>query len=69
MRLDTQIEELGKSVSLCLKCNTCTYGEWPQNYSLCPMYARDKIYTSSPGGLMYLVRALLEKKTEYTEAL
>ena len=69
MRLDTQIEELGKSVSLCLKCNMCTYGEWPQNYSLCPMYARDKIYTSSPGGLMYLVRALLEKKTKYTEGL
>jgi Fe-S oxidoreductase len=33
------------------------------------MYARDKIYTSSPGGLMYLVRALLEKKTEYTRGL
>lgn len=69
MRPDTHIEELGKSVSLCLKCNMCTYGEWPQNYSLCPMYARDKIYTSSPGGLIYLVRALLEKKTAYTGGL
>jgi Fe-S oxidoreductase len=44
----------------------CTYGEWPENYSLCPMYARDKVFTSSSGGLMYLVRALLENKTEYT---
>lgn len=69
MRLDTNINELGKSVSLCIKCNICTYGEWPQNYSLCPMYARDKIYTSSPGGLMYLVRALLENKMEYTPDL
>jgi Fe-S oxidoreductase len=33
------------------------------------MYARDKIYTLSPGGLMYLARALLEKKTEYTPDL
>jgi Fe-S oxidoreductase len=69
MRLDTKIDQVGKSAALCLKCNMCTYGEWPENYSLCPMYARDKIYTSSPGGLMYLVRALLEKKTEYTRGL
>jgi Fe-S oxidoreductase len=69
MRLDTKIDKVGKSAALCLKCNMCTYGEWPENYSLCPMYARDKIYTSSPGGLMYLVRALLEKKGEYTEGL
>ena len=69
MRLDTKIDQVGKSAALCLKCNMCTYGEWPENYSLCPMYARDRIYTSSPGGLMYLVRALLEKKTEYTEGL
>jgi Fe-S oxidoreductase len=65
MRLDTKIDQVGKSAALCLKCNMCTYGEWPNNYTLCPMYSRDKIYTSSPGGLMYLVRALLEKKTEY----
>ena len=69
MRLDTKIDQVGKSAALCLKCNMCTYGEWPENYSLCPMYARDKIYTSSPGGLMYLVRALLEKKGEYTRGL
>ncbi len=69
MRLDTRIDEVGKSAALCLKCNMCTYGGWPENYSLCPMYARERIYTSSPGGLMYLVRALLEKKVEYTEEL
>ena len=69
MRPDTSIDELGKSVSLCIKCNMCTYGEWPQNDSLCPMYAKDKIYTSSPGGLMYLVRALLEQKTKYNPGL
>ena len=69
MRLDTKIDQVGKSAALCLKCNMCTYGEWPENYSLCPMYARDKIYTSSPGGLLYLVRALLEKKGEYTRGL
>jgi len=69
MRLDTKIDQVGKSTALCLKCNMCTYGEWPENYSLCPMYARDKIFTSSPGGLMYLVRALLENKMEYTPDL
>lgn len=68
MRLDTKIDQVGKSAALCLKCNMCTYGEWPENYSLCPMYAKDKIYTSSPGGLMYLVRAFLEKKTEFTQS-
>ncbi len=65
MRLDARLEEAGKSVSLCLKCNMCTYGEWPENYSLCPLYQRDRIYTSSPGGLMYLVRGLLEGKVGY----
>lgn len=69
MKLDTKIDEIRKAVSLCLKCNMCTYGEWPENYTLCPMYARDKIYTSSPGGLMYLVRALLENKMGYTPDL
>ena len=69
MRLDTQIDQVGKSAALCLKCNMCTYGEWPENYSLCPMYARNKVYTSSPGGLLYLVRAVLEKKMEVTSDL
>lgn len=69
MRLDTNIKEVGKSVSLCLKCNMCTYGEWPENYPLCPLYVRDRIYTSSPGGLIYLVRALLEGKMEYNSNL
>jgi Fe-S oxidoreductase len=69
MRPDTKIDQVGKSAALCLKCNMCTYGEWPENYSICPMYARGKTYTSSPGGLMFLVRALLEKKTEYTGGL
>jgi Fe-S oxidoreductase len=69
MKLNTQIDEVARSASLCLKCNMCTYGEWPENYSLCPLYIRDKIYTSSPGGLIYLVRALLENKMEYTSDL
>jgi heterodisulfide reductase subunit D len=69
MRIDTKIDEIGKAAALCLRCNVCTYGEWPENLSLCPMYSRDKIYTSSPGGLMYLVRALLENKIEYTPDL
>jgi len=69
MKLNTQIDEVARSASLCLKCNMCTYGEWPENYPLCPLYIRDKIYTSSPGGLIYLVRALLENKMEYTSDL
>lgn len=69
MKLDTQIDEVGRSVSLCLRCNVCTYGEWPENYPLCPFYAHNRTFASSPGGLMYLVRALLENRTKYTSDL
>jgi len=65
MKLNTTINETSKSVSLCLRCNMCTYGEWPENYPLCPMYSSEKIFTLSPGGLMYLVRALIENKIGY----
>jgi len=58
VRLDTGIDELKPATSLCLRCLVCTYGKWPENYPLCPIYQYHRVYTASPGGLIYLVRAL-----------
>jgi len=69
MKLSTRINALGRSVASCLKCNLCTYGEWPENYPLCPLYVRDRTFTSSAGGFMYIARALLEDKMEYNSGL
>lgn len=69
MKLDTSLDELKRSVSLCLKCGMCTYGEWPECYTLCPIYRRHRVYTASAGGLVYLVRAIAEGKIGYTPTM
>jgi heterodisulfide reductase subunit D len=43
----------------------CTYGDWPNNYTICPMYLYDKSFTYSGGGFMYMAKSLIEKKLEF----
>jgi len=69
MKLDTSLSDLERTVSLCLRCGMCTYGQWPECYPLCPIYSRHRIYTASAGGLVYLVRALAENKIGYTKTM
>ena len=69
MRLDTRLADLEKSVSLCLKDGMCTYGEWPECYPVCPINIRHRVFTASGGGLVFLARALLEKKIGCTPSM
>ena len=63
----SMLEDIRGAASLCIKCGNCTYAAWPQNYPLCPLYARDRCYTHSAGGLLYLALALLNKNIEYSQ--
>jgi glycolate oxidase len=69
MRLTTNLADLRGAVSACLKCNECTYGPWPENYTFCPTYARGKTFTASAGGLLTLAKAILNGQLDYSESL
>ncbi len=62
MRLKNKLEDVRKAVGKCIKCTVCTYSGWPDNYAVCPMYAYDKCFTYSGGGLMYLAKNLIDHK-------
>lgn len=66
MKLNTKLEDVRHIVGSCLKCACCTYGGWPDYFIVCPLYAREKSYTASLGGIAYVVRALLESKIDYS---
>jgi heterodisulfide reductase subunit D len=69
MKSTTSLEDVRGAASLCIKCSNCTYGLWPENKSLCPIYVRDRCYTYSGGGLLYLVLALLNKQIDYSQSI
>ena len=69
MKLSTGIEDARGAASLCIKCAGCTYAEWPETYPLCPIYSRDNCFTFSGGGLLYLVKALVDQKIEYSQSI
>ncbi len=69
MDITTTLENIKGAASLCIKCGNCTYGDWPQNHPLCPIYAYDGCYAYSAGGLLYLVLALLNNKIEFNQSV
>ena len=69
MKVDLAFEDLSRATSQCLRCLACTYGEWPENYPICPIYQYHRVFTASPGGIIYLLKALLEKRIDYTETI
>jgi heterodisulfide reductase subunit D len=69
MQRSTKLEDIRGAASLCIKCGNCTYGAWPLNYPLCPIYYRDRCYTYSAGGLLYLVLALLDGKIDFNQSV
>ena len=58
MKYAQKIEELERAIFGCLHCNRCHYGQWPDNNEICPLFTRDRCFTHSAGGLMYLARHL-----------
>ncbi len=69
MKLSTGLRDVRGAASLCIKCAGCTYAEWPETYTLCPIYSRDNCFTYSGGGLLYLVKALVDEQIEYSQSI
>ena len=69
MKLTTNLEDIHRTVAICVKESMCTYGDRPDHAEVCPIYVEGRSYTSSPGGLVYLVRAILEGKVEYSGSM
>jgi Fe-S oxidoreductase len=69
MKLATSLESIQGAIRACLKCNGCTYGAWPANETVCPLFARDQCFTHSAGGLLFLSRAVLTGQMEYNQRL
>jgi len=69
MKTTTTLEDIRGAATLCIKCGNCTYAAWPLNHPLCPIYYRDRCYTHSAGGLLYLVLALLNRNIEFSQPL
>ena len=69
MKLTNTLKDVQGASSLCIKCAGCTYAEWPETYELCPIYSRDACFTFCGGGMMYLVKALADKKIDYNQSI
>jgi Fe-S oxidoreductase len=67
MKLTQTLKDIQGAASLCIKCAGCTYAEWPDTYTLCPLYARDECFTFSGGGLLYLIKALADKHIAFSQ--
>jgi heterodisulfide reductase subunit D len=66
MKLSAELKDVRGTVSACLKCAGCTTSGWPHDYLLCPIYAHDRCFAYSCGGLMYTVKALVDGQLEYS---
>ncbi|MFH1646135.1 MAG: (Fe-S)-binding protein [Chloroflexota bacterium] len=68
MKLATNLEDVQAAASRCLRDARCTYGSWPENYTLCPIYQHDPSFTFSGGGYLFLILALLDNKIEFDQS-
>ena len=72
MKMDFSLKELERQFSLCIRCKQCTYGNWPKNLPICPIYDKYKFFTYCGGGIIYLARAILLdliERENYNEVL
>ncbi len=68
MKLATTLEDVQAAASRCLRDARCTYGSWPENHVLCPIYRREPSFTFSGGGYLFLVLALLENRIDFDQS-
>ena len=68
MKLATKLEDVQATASRCLRDARCTYGSWPENHILCPIYRHDPSFTFSGGGYLFLILALLNKEIAFDQA-
>jgi heterodisulfide reductase subunit D len=69
MRLAATLEDVQGAASRCLRDARCTYGSWPENRVLCPLYQHDPSFTFSGGGYIFLVLALQDKKIDFDRSV
>lgn len=69
MKLDTTFDDIKHILRVCLRCRECTFGDWPENYPLCPIHRAHGVYTASAGGLISFMRALAEGKADYVPTI
>lgn len=68
MKLATTLEDIQAAASRCLRDARCTYGPWPENHVLCPIYQHEPSFTSSGGGYLFLILALLDNKIDFNQS-
>ena len=68
MKLATVLEDVQAAASRCLRDARCTYGSWPENQVLCPIYQHDPSFTFSGGGYLFLILALLDNKIDFDQS-
>jgi heterodisulfide reductase subunit D len=68
MKLATTLEDVRAAAARCLRDARCTYGSWPENHVLCPIYWREPSFTYSGGGYLFLILALLENRIEFDQS-
>jgi Fe-S oxidoreductase len=68
MKLATTLKDVQGAASRCLRDARCTYGSWPENHILCPIYWREPSFTFSGGGYLFLILALLENKIDFDQS-
>ena len=68
MKLATTLEDVQATASRCLRDARCTYGSWPENHILCPIYWHEPSFTFSGGGYLFLILALLENKIDFNQS-
>lgn len=66
MKLTMSLRDVRDQASRCLRDARCTYGSWPQNDPLCPIYWHDPSFTFSGGGYLFFLLALLENRIDFS---
>jgi heterodisulfide reductase subunit D len=69
MKLATTLEDVQATASRCLRDARCTYGSWPENHILCPIYWHEPSFTFSGGGYLFLILALLDQKIVFNQSI
>jgi heterodisulfide reductase subunit D len=69
MKLSTTLEDVQAPATRCLRDGRCTYGSWPENHILCPIYCHDPSFTFSGGGYLFLILALQDNKIDFDQSL
>jgi heterodisulfide reductase subunit D len=67
VKLDATLKDVQPASSTCLRCSWCSYGPWPENLPLCPIYWHEPSFTFSGGGFLFLALALLENKIDFNQ--